>query len=99
MGIQPRLKTDNDRVSGRSEIKLYCPGAGFARAMGTGLLGAALTTIAVYWIDRWLVWKRSIRSESVGPMPASQSVRGPGPNEHELQFEAGNAMPKRINPG
>ena len=68
MGIQPRLKMTTIESPTDPIIK-YVSGSRIRAAMGTGLLGAAFTTIAIYWTERWLVWKRSRRSESVEPMP------------------------------
>jgi hypothetical protein len=58
LGILPgqRLTT---MVSPSDPTILYVSGSQTRAAAATGLVGATLTTLAIYWIERWLVWKRS----------------------------------------
>jgi len=68
MDIQPSLRMTTIEAPVDPTIK-YVSGSRIRAAMSIGVLGAAFTTIAVYWTERWLIWKRSRRSESAGAMP------------------------------
>jgi hypothetical protein len=50
----------------------YVSGSRTRAALATGVVGAAFTTIAVYWTDRWLIWKRSRRGRSANSMGPEQ---------------------------
>ena len=66
--VQPAVKLTTIVSPAEPEIS-YTTGSRPRAALATGLVGAALTTIAVYWIDRWLAWRRSLREGPGLPAP------------------------------
>ena len=58
LGIQPAMRMTT-MVSPADPTIEYVSGSRARAALATGLVGAALTLIAVYWTERWLVWNRS----------------------------------------
>ena len=50
----------------------YISGSRTRAALAAGVVGMALTTIAVYWTDRWLIWKRSRRGRPTESMDREQ---------------------------
>jgi hypothetical protein len=63
MGVQPSMRMTTI-VSPTDPTIMYIAGSRARAAAATGLVGATLTTIAAYWIERWLVWRRSRRALS-----------------------------------
>jgi hypothetical protein len=61
LGIQPAMRMTIIVSPANPNIE-YVSGSRTRAALATGLVGAALTTVVVYWTERWLVWNRS-RSE------------------------------------
>jgi hypothetical protein len=57
LGIQPVMRITT-MVSPADPTIEYVSGSRARAGLATGLVGVALTTIAVYWTDRWLVWNR-----------------------------------------
>jgi hypothetical protein len=49
-------------------------GSSVRAGAATGLAGAGLTTVAVYWIDRWLLLRRSSRSTRSQPSEAAAAA-------------------------
>jgi|RhiMethySRZTD1v2_1073278.scaffolds.fasta_scaffold07842_11 hypothetical protein len=68
--VQPTIRLRTIASPAEPEIR-YTTGSRPRAALATGLVGAALTTIAVYWIDRWLTRRRSLRVGLSRPAPAS----------------------------
>ena len=67
MGV-PRELRMTTMVSPTNPTIRYVSGSRTRAALAAGAVGAALTTIAVYWSERWLIWRRSRRarlSESI----------------------------------
>jgi hypothetical protein len=60
VGVEPKFRMTT-MMSPTNPTIMYFSGSTTRSALATGLVGAALTTIAVYWTDRWLIWKRSRR--------------------------------------
>lgn len=62
LGIPPAARMMTIASPAEPTIR-YVSGSRTRAALATGVVGAALTTIAVYWTERWLVWKRSRRGQ------------------------------------
>ena len=60
IGVEPKFRMTT-MMSPTNPIIKHVSGSTTRSALATGLVGATLTTIAVYWTDRWLIWKRSRR--------------------------------------
>jgi hypothetical protein len=60
IGVPQKLRMTT-MVSPTNPTIQYVSGSRTRAALATGVVGAALTTIAVYLSERWLIWKRSRR--------------------------------------
>ena len=82
LGVQPSIRATMIASSADPTI-VYISGSR-ARALGAiGLLGMAITTISVYWIELLLVRRRQPGSGERGEVPSSD-VRRPPVRGHQL---------------
>jgi hypothetical protein len=65
LSIQPAMRM-TIMVSPAGPTIEYVSGSRTRAALATGLAGASLTIIGLYWTERWLFWNRSRNGRSAG---------------------------------